>query len=100
MRRRKIRESFLALPASYRMAIIYLCVGSHVLMFRCYYCRFHGFFNQIDQFKSNHFLWLTAGGLKVAELNKETESGKPQQDQDVDKALGDEDEEDPEGGEG
>ncbi|KAG5958194.1 hypothetical protein E4U57_001467 [Claviceps arundinis] len=61
---------------------------------------FHGFFNQIDQFKSNHFLWLTAGGLKVAELNKETESGKPQQDQDVDKALGDEDEEDPEGGEG
>lgn len=71
-----------------------------VLTFRCYHCRFHGFFNQIDQFKSNHFLWLTAGGLKVAELNKETESGKPQQDQDVDKALGDEDEEDPEGGEG
>ncbi|GAB0135321.1 hypothetical protein EsDP_00003664 [Epichloe bromicola] len=59
---------------------------------------FHGFYNQIDQFKSNHFLWLTAGGLKVAELNKETDAGKSQQD--VDKALGDEDEEDPEGGEG
>ncbi|KAG6039567.1 hypothetical protein E4U41_002412 [Claviceps citrina] len=59
---------------------------------------FHGFFNQIDQFKSNHFLWLTAGGLKVAELNRETDAAKSQED--VDKALGDEDEEDPEGGEG
>ncbi|KAG6007022.1 hypothetical protein E4U43_000364 [Claviceps pusilla] len=59
---------------------------------------FHGFYNQIDQFKSNHFLWLTAGGMKVAELHKETDAEKSQQD--VDKALGDEDEEDPEGGEG
>ncbi|TWU73221.1 tRNA pseudouridine synthase 1 [Metarhizium rileyi] len=54
---------------------------------------FHGFYNQIDQFKSNHFLWLTAGGTKVAELNKDSDKT------DVDKALGDEDE-NPEGGEG
>lgn len=51
------------------------------------------FFNQIDQFKTNHFLWLTAGGMKVAQMTKETSSEK------VDKELGDEDE-DPEGGEG
>lgn len=36
--------------------------------------------------------------MKVAELHKETDAEKSQQD--VDKALGDEDEEDPEGGEG
>ncbi|KAM4057240.1 tRNA pseudouridine synthase domain-containing protein [Hirsutella rhossiliensis] len=57
---------------------------------------FHAFFNQIDQFKSNHFLWLTAGGLGVAEILKGA-GGKMQED--VDKQLGDEDE-DPEGGEG
>lgn len=55
--------------------------------------RFHGFYNQIDQFKANHFLWLSAGGTKVAELNKESDKTE------VDKALGDEDE-NPEGGEG
>ncbi len=59
--------------------------------------RFHAFFNQIDQFKANHFLWLTAGGLKVAEINKEESGGKSQN---VDKQLGDEDEEDPDGGQG
>ncbi|POR32814.1 tRNA pseudouridine synthase 1 [Tolypocladium paradoxum] len=57
---------------------------------------FHAFFNQIDQFKSNHFLWLTAGGLAVAEILKSA-GGKVQED--VDRELGDEDE-DPEGGEG
>ncbi|PTB66255.1 pseudouridine synthase [Trichoderma citrinoviride] len=56
---------------------------------------FHTFFTQIDQFRSNHFLWLTAGGMKVATIEKA--NGKLQ---DVDKQLGDEDEEDPEGGEG
>ncbi|KAL6909128.1 pseudouridine synthase [Trichoderma evansii] len=56
---------------------------------------FHSFFSQIDQFRSNHFLWLTAGGMKVATIDKN--NGKLQ---DVDKQLGDEDEEDPEGGEG
>ncbi|RFN48706.1 trna pseudouridine38-40 synthase [Fusarium flagelliforme] len=59
---------------------------------------FHMFFNQIDQFKTNHFLWLTAGGMKAAEIAKDTTGEKVQQD--VDKELGDEDEEDPEGGEG
>ena len=58
--------------------------------------RFHAFFNQIDQFKSNHFLWLTAGGLAVAEILKSA-GGRVQEE--VDKELGDEDE-DPEGGEG
>ena len=55
------------------------------------------FFNQIDQFKTNHFLWLTAGGMKAAEIAKDTTGEKVQQD--VDKELGDEDE-DPENGEG
>ncbi|RGP75482.1 trna pseudouridine38-40 synthase [Fusarium sporotrichioides] len=59
---------------------------------------FHMFFNQIDQFKTNHFLWLTAGGMKAAEITRDTTGEKVQQD--VDKQLGDEDEEDPEGGEG
>ncbi|KAF4456386.1 tRNA pseudouridine38-40 synthase [Fusarium austroafricanum] len=59
---------------------------------------FHMFFNQIDQFKTNHFLWLTAGGMKAAEISRDTTGEKVQQD--VDKQLGDEDEEDPEGGEG
>ncbi|KAH6606895.1 trna pseudouridine38-40 synthase [Trichoderma cornu-damae] len=56
---------------------------------------FHSFFTQIDQFRSNHFLWLTAGGMEVATIDK---SGAKLQD--VDKQLGDEDEEDAEGGEG
>ncbi|RDA92064.1 hypothetical protein CP533_0981, partial [Ophiocordyceps camponoti-saundersi (nom. inval.)] len=57
---------------------------------------FHSFFNQVDQFKSNHFLWLTAGGLSVAEIPK---SAGTKVEEDVDKQLGDENE-DPEGGEG
>jgi tRNA pseudouridine38-40 synthase len=56
------------------------------------------FFNQIDQFKTNHFLWLTAGGLKAAEI-KSTSGEKVEAD--VNKRLGDESEdEDPENGEG
>ncbi|RDA82830.1 hypothetical protein CP532_6095, partial [Ophiocordyceps camponoti-leonardi (nom. inval.)] len=57
---------------------------------------FHSFFNQVDQFKSNHFLWLTAGGLSIAEIPK---SAGTKAEEDVDKQLGDENE-DPEGGEG
>ena len=57
-------------------------------------CSFHAFFGQIDQFKSNHFLWLTAGGVSVAEISK----GEGKAQEDVDRELGDEDE-DPEGGE-
>ena len=56
--------------------------------------RFHQFFQQIDQFKSTHFLWLTAGGVSVAGLTSGSKA------QDVDKQLGDESEGDPEGGEG
>ncbi|KAH6898241.1 pseudouridine synthase [Thelonectria olida] len=56
---------------------------------------FHMFFNQIDQFKTNHFLWLTAGGLKAAEIKSDKVEA------DVSKRLGDESEdEDPENGEG
>lgn len=43
----------------------------------------------------NHFLWVTAGGMEVAQLNQG--AGEAEK---VDKQLGDEDEEDPEGGEG
>lgn len=57
---------------------------------------FHAFFNQIDQFKSNHFLWLTAGGLSAADMSN-CSGSKVQEN--VAKQLGDEDE-DPEGGEG
>jgi tRNA pseudouridine38-40 synthase len=28
--------------------------------------RFHTFFHQIDNFKSDYFLWVTAGGLDAA----------------------------------
>ncbi|KAI5465382.1 pseudouridine synthase [Mariannaea sp. PMI_226] len=60
---------------------------------------FHMFYNQIDQFKTNHFLWLTAGGLKAAEITQNTSSDLAQAD--VNKRLGDESEdEDPENGEG
>ncbi|KAF7563989.1 hypothetical protein G7046_g129 [Stylonectria norvegica] len=58
---------------------------------------FHMFFNQIDMFKTNHFLWLTAGGMQAAAIDRTTTGEKVQRD--VDKELGDEDE-DPEGGEG
>lgn len=56
--------------------------------------RFHAFFNQIDQFRSNHFLWVTAGGLDAASL-----TGQNKEQEEVDRQLGDEDE-DPEGGDG
>jgi tRNA pseudouridine38-40 synthase len=53
---------------------------------------FYTFFNQIDQFKQNHFLWVTAGGMEVAQIVRGVQA-------EVDKQLGDEDE-DPEGGDG
>lgn len=56
---------------------------------------FYSFFNQIDQFKMNHFLWVTAGGMEVAQFN----TGDANEAEKVDKELGDEDE-DPEGGDG
>ncbi|KAI0377153.1 pseudouridine synthase [Hypomontagnella monticulosa] len=56
---------------------------------------FHTFFHQIDNYKTNYFLWVTAGGLDAAEIR--TGPMEPMPD-----ALNDElgDEEDPEGGEG
>jgi len=29
-------------------------------------CRFHLFFNQVDNFRTDYFLWVTAGGFEVA----------------------------------
>ncbi|KAH7329459.1 tRNA pseudouridine synthase [Stachybotrys elegans] len=57
---------------------------------------FHTFYQQLDQFKSTHFLWLSAGGVAVTELGQSSDS-KTQEE--VNRQLGDEDE-DPEGGEG
>jgi tRNA pseudouridine38-40 synthase len=58
---------------------------------------FYSFFNQIDQFKMNHFLWVTAGGMEVAQL---TQADANAADKELNKQLGDGEEEDPEGGEG
>ncbi|ROT38163.1 pseudouridine synthase [Sodiomyces alkalinus F11] len=57
---------------------------------------FHVFFQQVDNFKSDSFLWLTDGGIAAGMLrpNKEEKGDKA-----VARELGDEDE-DPEGGEG
>ncbi|KAL2753015.1 hypothetical protein ACRALDRAFT_2044688 [Sodiomyces alcalophilus JCM 7366] len=59
---------------------------------------FHVFFQQVDNFKSESFLWLTDGGIDAAKMrsNKEEKGDKA-----LARELGDEDEdEDPEGGEG
>lgn len=29
-------------------------------------CRFHLFFNQVDNFRTDYFLWVTAGGLEAS----------------------------------
>ena len=58
--------------------------------------RFHAFFNQIDQFKQNHFLWVTAGGMAAADYkaNKAGDGavapppGEEGEDKDVDPTLG------------
>jgi tRNA pseudouridine38-40 synthase len=59
--------------------------------------RFHVFFHQIDSFRSTSFLWVTAGGIEAAgvRVGKDDESSKALQ-----AVLGDEDEQDPENGEG
>ena len=58
--------------------------------------RFYNFFQQVDNFKSSFFLWLTAGGLDAAKI-RAIGGGKAAQQMDA--QLGDEDE-DPEGGDG
>lgn len=44
----------------------------------------------------NHFLWVTAGGIEVSQLTQGDAGAAAK----VDKELGSDDEEDPEGGEG
>jgi tRNA pseudouridine38-40 synthase len=58
--------------------------------------RFHIFFHQIDNFKSDYFLWVTAGGIAAAHRRVGQAEDIPEG---MDKELGDEGE-DIEGGEG
>jgi tRNA pseudouridine38-40 synthase len=58
--------------------------------------RFHTFFHQIDNFKSDYFLWVTANGINAAHQ-------RVGQTEDIPEAMKeelDEEGEDPEGGEG
>ncbi|KAI0182557.1 tRNA pseudouridine synthase A [Xylaria flabelliformis] len=48
---------------------------------------FHVFFNQIDTFKSDYFLWVTAGGLEVAQQREGPREPIPQE---LENELGDE----------
>ncbi|ORY63355.1 pseudouridine synthase [Pseudomassariella vexata] len=57
---------------------------------------FHTFFHQIDSFKSDYFLWVTAGGITAAHQRVGQVEDVPEE---MKEELGDEGE-DPEGGEG
>jgi tRNA pseudouridine38-40 synthase len=62
--------------------------------------RFHVFFNQIDTFNSDYFLWVTAGGLEAAKERVGPSEPVPKE---LEDELGDEGENeggDAEGGEG
>ncbi|KAI0544340.1 pseudouridine synthase [Xylaria curta] len=48
---------------------------------------FHVFFNQIDTFKSDYFLWVTAGGLELAQQREGPREPIPQE---LEDELGDE----------
>ncbi|KAI1751485.1 pseudouridine synthase [Xylaria castorea] len=48
---------------------------------------FHVFFNQIDTFKSDYFLWVTAGGLEAAQQREGPRESIPQE---LEEELGDE----------
>ncbi|TEA19019.1 tRNA pseudouridine synthase 1 [Colletotrichum sidae] len=58
---------------------------------------FHIFFQQVDNFRSDYFLWLTAGGIDAGAIR--TAKGEKAE-RTLEAQIGDEDEEDPEGGEG
>jgi tRNA pseudouridine38-40 synthase len=58
--------------------------------------RFFNFFQQVDNFRSDFFLWLSAAGLEKASIRPVKGDRTIEQ---LDARLGDEDE-DPEGGEG
>jgi tRNA pseudouridine38-40 synthase len=65
--------------------------------------RFHSFYQQIDSFRSNFFLWITPGGIAAAKLRQGfTEEDAAEDEKLMNKQLGDEDDEDvnPEEGEG
>ncbi|KAH6693457.1 tRNA pseudouridine synthase A [Plectosphaerella plurivora] len=57
---------------------------------------FHTFFNQVDNFKSDFFLWLSAGGIEAGAIR----TGAAGDASKVADAGLDEEDEDPEGGEG
>lgn len=59
--------------------------------------RFHTFFHQIDNFKSDYFLWVTANGISGAHKRVGQADDVPEA---MKEGLGDEGEEDVEGGEG
>ncbi|KAL9948161.1 tRNA pseudouridine synthase 1 [Verticillium nonalfalfae] len=59
---------------------------------------FHTFFQQVDNFKSDYFLWLTAGGIQAGAIRASKPFGKDDKASNV--ALVDDEDEDPEGGEG
>ncbi|KAM0276793.1 hypothetical protein ACHAQH_006382 [Verticillium albo-atrum] len=59
---------------------------------------FHTFFQQVDNFKSDFFLWLTAGGIQAGAIRASKAFGKDGKTAAV--ALVDDEDEDPEGGEG
>ncbi|KAL5882789.1 tRNA pseudouridine synthase 1 [Pyricularia oryzae] len=59
---------------------------------------FHTFFNQIDNFHTDHFLWVTAHGFDAAYERKERE--RIQLPRGLEAGLGDDDDENPEDGDG
>lgn len=62
--------------------------------------RFHSFYHQIDNFKSDFFLWMTPGGISAAKHRMGTTEDEEQKE--IDRAVGDEDPDNvnPEEGEG
>ncbi|KAF3059438.1 tRNA pseudouridine synthase 1 [Daldinia childiae] len=58
---------------------------------------FHTFFHQIDNYKEGYFLWVTAGGIEVAEQRMGQMESIPKE---LEEELGDDGEENPDEGEG
>jgi len=57
---------------------------------------FHNFFDQLDNFRTHYFLWVTAGGLDSVSERSERSERVPEE---LEEGLGDEGE-NPEDGEG
>lgn len=62
-------------------------------------CRFHSFFHQIDGFKSDYFLWVTAHGLDAAHQRDGPQAEAETVPKELEEELGNE-VEDPEDGYG